>query len=198
LFLIMSRHPKTNITLSSHHGSIPAERESRSFMQSKSEYNNLGDKVIKLCSATKSGDNEGDKLSPTGDNCRNNGANDQLLALEWPFGTTKNRKRSEYDLDMLAYCHKHNLWDGFARIRDVHITREDTYNKVLNMLIPLITKDSRRTKGNLMRYVRDNFEGPSAYADVGKVANKVIKQQTGYRSGKWERATSNRFIRLRK
>lgn len=193
----MNHNQKTNITLSKYHPPVAVDREASAPAAEYSKNKKLGAKVINLCSTTKLGDNEGDKLSPKGDNCSNNGANEQLLALEWQFGKSKNRKRSEYDLDMLAYCHKHNLWDGFARIRHIQVTREDTHNKVFNMLIPLITKDSRRTKGNLMRYVRDHFEGPSAYADVGTVANKIIKQQTGYRFGKWEKVTANNFIRLR-
>ena len=100
--------------------------------------------------------------------------------------------------DRYHHCIKNNLWPGFARVIDTAPSREDTKEVVLELLKTLVTKDSKTTKGFLIKFVRENFLGPSAYADVGKVASKIIKQQCSSRQGKWVSATTARFIRKRK
>ena len=63
--------------------------------------------------------------------------------------------------------------------------------------MPLITEKSNYTKGALMKYARENYNGPCAYKDVGKVVSSIVKEQTTSRFGKWEKATTNHYIRLR-
>ena len=74
------------------------------------------------------------------------------------------------------------------------LNRQQTKEKVFEILSSQITKDSKITKGALMRYVRDNFEGQSVYSDVGKVASKIIKLETS-RTGRWQVCTTARHIR---
>ncbi len=106
--------------------------------------------------------------------------------------------KNGYDKHMLEYCKKHDLWEGWARLSNMpKVSREETVNKVMDLLSKVITKTSNYTKGALMKYVRENFKGPSAYTDVGKVASKVIKQQLN-KWGKWERCTKNNYIRKRR
>tara|TARA_B100000212_G_scaffold196539_1_gene148274 strand:- start:913 stop:1425 length:513 start_codon:yes stop_codon:yes gene_type:complete len=74
------------------------------------------------------------------------------------------------------------------------INRSKTKEKVFEILSNQITKDSKITKGALMRYVRENFEGQSVYSDVGRVASKIIKLETS-RTGRWKVCTTARHIR---
>mgnify|MGYP003124129613 CR=1 FL=1 len=96
------------------------------------------------------------------------------------------------------HCIKNNLWPGFARVIDTAPSREDTNDAVLELLKTIVTSDSKTTKGYLIKFVRENFVGPSAYADVGKVASKIIKQQCLSKQGKWISTTTARHIRTRK
>ena len=106
--------------------------------------------------------------------------------------------KPEYDEKMLEYCRRNNLWEGFAKYKNMpKPSRRETIDKVMDLLSKVITKTSNYTKGALIKYVRENFEGPTAYKDVGKVASKVIKQQLN-KWGKWERCTKNNYIRKRK
>ena len=120
-----------------------------------------------------------------------------LLYLTVLSGETIKIKNETYYKTGIDYCNKHELWIGFARVRGQSITREETMAKVLNILEGIISNDNSRTKGSLMRMVRELYEGDSAYTDVGKVAGKIIEQQL-MRTGKWARATSSNFIRIRK
>ena len=95
------------------------------------------------------------------------------------------------------YCQQNNLWTGFARERADNSTYEQTINCVRQWLMPLITEKSTFTKGALMKYARENYPGPCAYKDVGKVVSSIVKEQTTSRFGKWEKATTNHYIRLR-
>lgn len=74
------------------------------------------------------------------------------------------------------------------------LDRKQTKEKVFEILSNQITKDSKITKGALMRYVRENFEGQSVYSDVGRVASKIIKLETS-RTGRWKVCTTARHIR---
>ena len=74
------------------------------------------------------------------------------------------------------------------------LNRTQTKEKVFEILSNQITKDSKITKGALMRYVRENFEGQSVYSDVGRVASKIIKLETS-RTGRWQVCTTARHIR---
>jgi len=107
--------------------------------------------------------------------------------------------KPEYDPDWLEYMKRHDLWEGFAKYKNMpKPNRMETIDKVHNILSKVITKTSKYTKGALMKYVRDKFKGPSAYKDVGKVASKIIKTATKNKWGKWQSATKNNYIRLRK
>ena len=96
------------------------------------------------------------------------------------------------------HCIKNNLWPGFARVTDTAPSREDTNDAVLELLKTIVTSDSKTTKGYLIKFVRENFVRPAAYADVGKVASKIIKQQCLSKQGKWISTTTARHIRTRK
>ena len=63
--------------------------------------------------------------------------------------------------------------------------------------MPLITHDSNFTKGALMRHARQNYDGPCAYKDVGKLVSKIISDETTSKYGEWEKATNKLKIRLR-
>ena len=75
------------------------------------------------------------------------------------------------------------------------LNRRQTKECVLDMLTPLITKTSKLTKGALMRHIRTNFKHQTIYADVGKIASKIINQNTTGRFSKWHVATTARYIR---
>ena len=63
------------------------------------------------------------------------------------------------------------------------------------MLSEVITKDSKLTKGALIKYIRENFKEQTVYSDVGKVASKVINENTGHSFSKWQVCTTQRHIR---
>ena len=101
-----------------------------------------------------------------------------------------------YNEKHLAFCEKHNLWSGFARLRKGGgLDREQTKQQVLEMLSEVITKDSKLTKGALIKYIRENFKEQTVYSDVGKVASKVINENTGHSFSKWQVCTTQRHIR---
>tara|TARA_B100000242_G_scaffold293725_1_gene272773 strand:- start:939 stop:1295 length:357 start_codon:yes stop_codon:yes gene_type:complete len=100
-----------------------------------------------------------------------------------------------YDEKQLAYCKKHDLWEGFARLRKGGLNREQTKERVLEMLSEVITKDSKMTKGALIKYIRENFKEQTVYSDVGKVASKVINENTGHSFSKWQVCTTQRHLR---
>ena len=103
----------------------------------------------------------------------------------------------KYYKQFYEYCLKNNLWTGFARERAENSTYDQTTKAVRAWLMPLITEKSNYTKGALMKYARENYNGPCAYKDVGKVVSSIVKEQTTSRFGKWEKATTNNYIRLR-
>ena len=67
--------------------------------------------------------------------------------------------------------------------------------KIYRMLCEIITPESKRTKGALINYVRDNFKEPTIYADVGRVASKIIKTHTTGRFAQWGFVTTARHVR---
>jgi len=75
------------------------------------------------------------------------------------------------------------------------LKREQTKERVLEMLSEVITKDSKMTKGALIKYIRENFKEQTVYSDVGKVASKVINENTGHSFSKWQVCTTQRHIR---
>ena len=75
------------------------------------------------------------------------------------------------------------------------LNREQTKQRVLEMLSEVITKDSKMTKGALIKYIRENFNQQTVYSDVGKVASKVINENTGHSFSKWQVCTTQRHIR---
>ena len=75
------------------------------------------------------------------------------------------------------------------------LNREQTKQRVLEMLSEVITKDSKMTKGALIKYIRENFKEQTVYSDVGKVASKVISENTGHSFSKWQVCTTQRHIR---
>ena len=75
------------------------------------------------------------------------------------------------------------------------LNREQTKQRVLEMLSEVITKDSKMTKGALIKYIRENFNQQTVYSDVGKVASKVISENTGHSFSKWQVCTTQRHIR---
>lgn len=75
------------------------------------------------------------------------------------------------------------------------LNREQTKERVFEMLSEVITKDSKMTKGALIKYIRENFKEQTVYSDVGKVASKVINQNTGHSFSKWQVCTTQRHIR---
>ncbi len=72
------------------------------------------------------------------------------------------------------------------------LNRRRTVEAVEELLAPLVTATSKYTKGSLMRYVRENFKHKSIYADVGKVASKIINKNTTGRHAGWNVATTAR------
>ena len=68
-------------------------------------------------------------------------------------------------------------------------------NKLLTVwgqwLMPLITEKSTFTKRALMK-CKENYPGPCAYKDVGKVVSSIVKEQTtvGLANGKSKSAHS--------
>ena len=75
------------------------------------------------------------------------------------------------------------------------LNREQTKQRVLEMLSEVITKDSKMTKGALIKYIRENFNQQTVYSDVGKVASKVINENTGHSFSKWQVCTTQRHLR---
>ena len=75
------------------------------------------------------------------------------------------------------------------------LNREQTKERVFEMLSEVITKDSKMTKGSLIKYIRENFNEQTVYSDVGKVASKVINEKTGNSFSKWQVCTAQRHIR---
>ena len=106
----------------------------------------------------------------------------------------KNNKA--FDPDMLEYCNRNNLWTGFAEYKNMPTPpRRETREKVWSLINEVITTSSKYTKGSLIKYVRANFIGASAYKDVGTVASKVIKEEIANRYGKWIKQTKANYIR---
>ena len=103
----------------------------------------------------------------------------------------------KYDQKHYDFCIKNNLWPGFARIRKDEADRESSIEHVKQFLSSLITNNSIYTKGALMKYARKNYEGPCVYKDVGKVVSRIVKDELG-KYGRWEKATNNNYIRLRR
>lgn len=75
------------------------------------------------------------------------------------------------------------------------LNREQTKQRVLEMLSEVITADSKMTKGALIKYVRDNWKEKTIMSDVGRVASKVINEKTGHSFSKWQVCTTQRHIR---
>jgi hypothetical protein len=103
----------------------------------------------------------------------------------------------KYDQKHYDFCIKNNLWPGFARIRKAEVDRESSIEQVKQFLTSLITNNSNFTKGALMKYARKHYEGQCAYKDVGKVVSRIVKEELG-KYGRWEKATNNNYIRLRR
>ena len=78
---------------------------------------------------------------------------------------------------------------------DNPLNRRKTEEKIYRMLCDIITSDSKRTKGALINYVRDNFKEPTIYADVGRVASKLIRTHTTGRFAQWAFVTTARHVR---
>jgi len=76
--------------------------------------------------------------------------------------------------------------------------RRETREKVWNLINGIITTTSKYTKGSLIKYVRENFVGASAYKDVGKVAAKIIREEITNRFGTWIKDTKANYIRKKK
>ena len=107
--------------------------------------------------------------------------------------------KNEYDPDYLEYMERNNLWTGWAKYKYmVKPTRQETKDKVFQIINNLITSTSNYSKGALIKYVRANFKGASAYKDVGTVASKVIKEEITNRFGKWIKDTKANYIRKKK
>ena len=75
------------------------------------------------------------------------------------------------------------------------LNRDQTKQRVLEMLSEVITADSKMTKGALIKYVRDNWKEKTIMSDVGRVASKVINEKTGHSFSKWQVCTTQRHIR---
>jgi len=103
----------------------------------------------------------------------------------------------QYYKKQYEHCLKHDLWIGFARLRDDQSTYDESYRLVKAWLMPLITHDSNHTKRTLMKLARENYTGPCAYKDVGKLVSKIISDETTSKYGEWEKATNKLKIRLR-
>ena len=48
-----------------------------------------------------------------------------------------------------------------------------------------------------MKYARENYKGPCAYRDVGKVVSRIVSDECTSRFGMWCKATNKLKIRLR-
>ncbi len=77
---------------------------------------------------------------------------------------------------------------------DIPLNRRKT-EEIYRMLCEIITSESKRTKGALINYVRDNFREPTIYADVGRVASKLIRTHTTGRFAQWGFVTTARHVR---
>ena len=113
---------------------------------------------------------------------------------------------NEYDPDTLEYMKRNNLWTGWAKYKYMpKPSRKETKDKIFQMIDDTISAETDKgkvicnlTKGALIRFVRQNFVGASAYKDVGKVASKIIKEEVSNRFGKWVKETKANYIRRRK
>ena len=103
----------------------------------------------------------------------------------------------KYYKKFYEHCIENDLWIGFARQRDDQSNYDESYRLVKAWLMPLITNDSNFTKGALMKYARENYVGPCAYKDVGKLVSKIISDETTSKYGRWTKATNKLKIRLR-
>ena len=103
----------------------------------------------------------------------------------------------KYYKKQYEHCLKHDLWISFARQRDDQSTYDESYRLVKAWLMPLVTHDSNFTKGALMRHARENYTGPCAYKDVGKLVSKIISHETTSKYGAWVKSTTKLKIRLR-
>ena len=85
----------------------------------------------------------------------------------------------------------------FVKLSDEQkgLNREQTKEKVYEMLSEVITADSKMTKGALIKYVRDNWKEKTIMSDVGRVASKVINDKTGHSFSRWQVCTTQRHIR---
>ena len=113
---------------------------------------------------------------------------DELITVEG-----KKYYKKQYE-----HCLKNDLWVGFAREREENSSYDETYNLVKQWLIPLITEKSNFTKGALMKYARENYKGPCAYRDVGKVVSRIVSDECTSRFGMWCKATNKLKIRVRR
>lgn len=103
---------------------------------------------------------------------------------------------NEQDFNDLLAKHKIDLSELTAGEKiSTGLNREQTKQRVLEMLSEVITKDSKMTKGALIKYIRENFKEQTVYSDVGKVASKVISENTGHSFSKWQVCTTQRHIR---
>ena len=78
---------------------------------------------------------------------------------------------------------------------DIKPSRKETQREIYEMLSSIITAKSTRTKNELIKYTRKNFEGPSAYKDVGTVASKILKAGIDGKEGEWELFTEQKHVR---
>ena len=100
------------------------------------------------------------------------------------------------DLEMGNKCQCDDCLSARKKKVSIQILkREQTKERVFEMLSEGITKDSKMTKGALIKYIRENFKEQTVYSDVGKVASKVINQNTGHSFSKWQVCTTQRHIR---
>tara|TARA_X000000368_G_scaffold351202_1_gene291700 strand:- start:1754 stop:2173 length:420 start_codon:yes stop_codon:yes gene_type:complete len=100
------------------------------------------------------------------------------------------------DLEMGNKCQCDDCLSARKKKVSIQILkREQTKERVFEMLSEVITKDSKMTKGALIKYIRENFKEQTVYSDVGKVASKVINQNTGHSFSKWQVCTTQRHIR---
>lgn len=98
-----------------------------------------------------------------------------------------NKLLQKYKLDLTPFVKLSDEQRG--------LNREQTKEKVYEMLSDVITADSKMTKGALIKYVRDNWTEKTIMSDVGRVASKVIKEKTGNSFSKWQVCTTQRHIR---
>tara|TARA_A100000172_G_scaffold48561_1_gene30386 strand:+ start:493 stop:858 length:366 start_codon:yes stop_codon:yes gene_type:complete len=98
----------------------------------------------------------------------------------------------KYYKKFYEHCLRHNLWTGFARER-VESNRDDTKEHVKKFLTQLITNNSNYTKRTLMKYARENYKGPCAYKDVGKVVSRIIDEELGSKYGALEKTKTNKL-----